>query len=222
MTEEDREDSLPRESHRIVIPNEIVTPRSSIKKERRERICKRCCACTCVTIVIIGLILMILCLTVFKVKKPKLKLKSVTIEGLKGLNPFNPSPTTNLTLMADVSVKNPNIASLKIKNGTTEIYYKNVQVADSQLPPGNVKAKKTTDLNVTVDFILQNLLNVSGLVADLMAGSMPLDTKTRIKGKVDVIGIIKKTIEVKLDCNFKFVIANQTIQNQKCDTTVSL
>lgn len=222
MTDEDQENSLPRESHRIVIPNQIVSPRSIIKKERIERRCKLCCACTLVTIFIIGLILVILFLTVFKVKKPKIKLRSVKIKGLTGANPFNLAPITNLTTIADVSVKNPNIASFKIKDGTTGIYYKKVQVADGQIPRWNVKAKKTTDINVTMEFMLQKILSVSGLVGDLTSGSIPLDTKTRIKGKVDILGIIKKTVTVKLDCNFRFLMANQTIQNQKCNSTVKL
>ncbi|KAL8088896.1 hypothetical protein AgCh_038601 [Apium graveolens] len=222
MTEEVQENSLPRESHRIVIPNEIVSPRSIIKKERLEKRYKLCCACTFLAIFIIGFILVILFLTVFKVKKPKINLTSMKIKGLQGANPFNLAPITNLTAIADVSVKNPNIASFKIKNGTTGIYYEGVQVADSQIPRWNAKAKKTTDINVTMEFMLQKILSVSGLVEDLTAGSIPLNTKTRIKGNVDIIGIIKKTIAVKLDCNFKFLIANQTIQNHKCNSTVKL
>lgn len=165
---------------------------------------------------------MILFLTVLKVKKPKIKLKNFTIKGLDDVNPLNLVPTTNLTLIADLSVKNPNIASFKFKNGTTEIYYKNVQVVDAQIPPGNAKARKTIRINVTMDFMLEKILSVPGLVGDLTVGSMPLKTKTGIKGKVDIIGIIKKTVAVKLNCSLIFIIANQTIRDQKCDSSFDL
>ncbi|KAL1827114.1 hypothetical protein ACET3Z_005526 [Daucus carota] len=222
MPEEEQDYSRPAESHRIVIPNEVATPRSSSRKQSLQRRCWLCCAFTSTLIFITGIVLLILFLTVFKVKKPTVSFTSLTIAGLEGVNLFNLGNSANLTVVVDVSVKNPNVASYKFKNGTTEMYYKKVQVADAHIPSGNAKARKTMHMNVTADFMLSNIASVDGLVSDLMNGSLPLQTSTSLKGKVNIINIVKKKVAVKVNCSLTFLIANQTLQDLKCKSDVDL
>lgn len=224
MVEKEQESPLAPQSHRITITNDTAAPQSmdDVEENRLRRRCIQCCGCTSAVIVIGGLILLVLFLTVFKVKDPKITLNYVTIRGLQGVNPSNPLPNTNLTLIADVSVKNPNIASFNFKNATTEIYYENVLIGEAQIPEGNAKAKKTFEMKVDIDFMLEKISGVPRLAGDLRTGSLLLITKTSIRGRVEIIDIVKKTIGVKMDCSSTVVIADQTVQDQKCTKYVKI
>lgn len=223
MVEKEQENPLAPESHRISIANESVMPQPTeeeIEKKRVRRRFVQCCGCTSAVLVILGVILLVLFLTVFKVKDPKINLKNVTIMGLQGVDPTNLVPNTNLTIIADVSVKNPNIASFKYKNATTEIYYENVLIGEAHIPQGNAKAKKTIEMKVTTNFLLDKISSVPRLAGDLTTGTLTLITKTSIRGRVEIIEIVKKTVGVKMDCSSTFNIANQSVQDQKCTKSV--
>ncbi|KAL8088897.1 hypothetical protein AgCh_038602 [Apium graveolens] len=224
MVEKEQESPLAPHSHRITIANDTATLQSpdDIEKRRLRRRCTKCCGCTSAVIAIVGVILLVLFLTVFKVKDPKINLNYVTIRGLQGVNPLNLVPNTNLTIIADVSVKNPNIASFKFKNATTDIYYENVLIGEAQIPEGNAKAKKTFQMKINIDFMLEKLVGVPRLVGDLTTGSLSLTTKTSIRGRVEIVDIVKKTVGVKMDCSSTVIIADQSVQNQKCTKYVKV
>ena len=54
---------------------------------------------------------------------------------------------------------------------------------------------------------------------DLTAGSLAV-AKTSIRGRVEIIEIVKKTVGVKLNCTSTVVIADQTVRDQKCTKSV--
>lgn len=68
-------------------------------------------------------------------------------------------------------------------------------------PAGRVGADRTLRMNVTVDLLADRLaraMNGTGLV---FGQEYDLDTYTDINGMVNVLGIIKKDIEIKLNCS---------------------
>ncbi|KAK1356446.1 Immunoglobulin-like fold containing protein [Heracleum sosnowskyi] len=220
----EQERPLASHSHPITIPNDtsMLPSTDDVEKTRLRRRCVKCCGCTSAVIVIAAIILLVLFSTVFKAKDPKINLNYVTIRGLQGVNPLNLVPNTNLTIIADVSVKNPNIASFKFKNATTDIYYENVLIGEAHIPEGNAKAKKTFEMKINLDFMLQKIVGVPRLVGDLTTGSLLLTTTTSIRGRVEIIDIIRKTVGVKMDCSSTVIIADQTVQNHKCTKYVKV
>lgn len=225
MVENEQEHPLAPEAHRIAIHDNNASSLPSAeesKKKRNRKRCLQCCGCTTVVLAILGVIILVLMLTVFKVKDPKVNLNYVTIRGLESVNPLNLVPNTNLTLIADVSVKNPNAAAFKFKNATTSIYYEDVLIGEARNPQGNAKAQKTFRMKITMDFLLEKIVRVPRLLADLTAGTMPVSTQTNIKGRVEIINIIKKTVGVKLDCTLTVILANETVVDQKCKRYLAL
>lgn len=225
MANHDQETPLAPEAHRIAVnvndENNRVSPPSKDSTKRRSR-CLKCCGCTTVVLGVIGITILILVLTVFKVKDPKVNLNYVTIKGLETATAFNLVPSANLTIEIELSIKNPNAAAFKFKNVTTGIYYDNVFIAEAYNPNGKAKANKTFRVKVTVDVMLQTLLRIPRFLGDLAARELPVSTRSNIRGKVEIIKIIKKKVGVKVNCSLTVNLAGQDYKDLDCKRSVSL
>ena len=208
------EKPLAPEAHRITMHHDD-------RKHYRSS-CIKCCGCTMVIFGIVGITMLVLMLTVFKAKDPKMNLNYVTIKGLETANLFSLLPSTNLTVEADISIKNPNAAAFKFKNAVTGIYYENVLIAEAKTPKGTAKANRTFRLTITVDVMLQTLLRVPRFLGDLTAGEMPVSTRSSIRGKVEIIKIIKKNVGVKMDCSLTVILASENYKDLNCKRSVSI
>ncbi|GAB2301589.1 hypothetical protein Dimus_035601 [Dionaea muscipula] len=191
-------------------------------RRRRRRGCIKCCGCSLAVATVVILIIIILAFTVFRVKEPKITLNRVRIQGLD-VN-FS-KPQVNLTLEAEVSIKNPNAASFKFRNSTTSVSYDGVIVGEVQSPPGLARAMKTLRMNITVDVIVDNLLLSSpvSLLSDALgSGSLPFDTFTKISGRVRLINVIKKHVVITMNCSVTVNVKTSDVQEQQCIHHVSL
>jgi hypothetical protein len=170
----------------------------------RKRRCALCCGGCCVTtIVVIGVIILVLALTVFKVKQPRLTVNNVWLTAISagpGSSPGIPV-ATNATLTADVSIKNPNAAAFKFSQTETDVYYRGQTVSVAYAPAGRVGAHGSVRMNVTVDLLADRLARVMNGTGLVFGQEYDLDTYTDINGTVNVLGIIKKDIEIKLNCS---------------------
>ena len=72
------------------------------------------------------------------------------------------------------------------------------------------KAGRTLSMNLTVDFMVPRLR------CDLSLGVIPLNSYTRIGGRVNILKIIKKNV-VKMNCAMVVNITSQGIQDQICN-----
>ncbi|XP_062180382.1 uncharacterized protein LOC133884830 [Phragmites australis] len=170
----------------------------------RKRRCVLCCGGCCVTtVVVVGLLILVLALTVFKVKAPRLTINAVWLTAISaGPGSGLASPVAaNATLTADVSLKNPNAAAFRFSQSETDVYYRGKTVSVAYAPAGSVGADRTTRMNVTLDLLgdrLAHAMNGTGLV---FGQEYDLDTYTTINGTVKVLGIIKKGVEIRLNCS---------------------
>jgi hypothetical protein len=181
----------------------------SVQYLRKRRRCLLCCGGCCVlTVVIVGLIILILALTAFKVKDPRITMNSVSLTALStgaGSGLFNPV-ATNATLTADVSIKNPNIASVKFSPSATEVSYLGRTISVVYVPAGRVGAHRTTRMNVTLDILgdrMARMFNITGLV---LGEVYNLTTYTEMNGTVKALGIYKKDLEMRMNCSISVAV----------------
>lgn len=180
------------------------------------------CGVVSAMILIISVTLLVLAFTIFRVKDPTIKINSVTFQGLDfvKINSSNLNPGTNLTVMANVSVRNPNVASFKFNNVTTMLYYNGTVIGEATTPPGLAKARKTIFVDVTMVVLVDRFLAVPRLQNDLIAGMLPVSSYTEVRGKVKIV--IKKHIEVKMNCTMTIDIKNMgAIKDQNCKKRIS-
>ncbi|OMO64387.1 Late embryogenesis abundant protein, LEA-14 [Corchorus capsularis] len=192
-----------------------------IKKLRRKK-CIKCCACISALLIIQAVVIIILIFTVFRVKDPVIKLNGFTITKLELINGTTPKPGSNISLIADVSVKNPNLASFKYTNTSTTLYYYGTVVGEARGPAGRAKARRTMRMNISVDMITDQILASPNLSGDLSSGTLTMSSYSRIGGRVNIINIIKKHVTVKMNCSMTVNISSQAIQQQKCKRKVDL
>jgi hypothetical protein len=172
-----------------------------LRKRRRCVLC--CCGCCVTTVVVIGVIILVLALTVFKVKEPRMTMNNVWLTAISaGPGSGIAAPVAaNATFTADVSIKNSNAAAFRFSRTETDVYHAGQTVSVAYAPAGRVGADRTLRMNVTVDLLADRLaraMNGTGLV---YGQEYDLDTYTDINGTVNVLGIIKKDIEIKLNCS---------------------
>lgn len=188
----------------------------------RNRRCLKCCGCFAAFMLIQAVVIVVLIFTVFRVREPRINLNRVIITRLELINGSIPKPGVNMSLVADVSVKNPNVASFKYSNTTTTLYYHGTVVGEAHGPPGRARPRRTTRMNITVDIIPDRLMSSPNLSTDLTSGVLPMSSYSRIPGRVKMLKIIKKHVTVKMTCTMTVNISSQAIQEQKCKRKVNL
>ncbi|XP_073146763.1 late embryogenesis abundant protein At1g64065 [Henckelia pumila] len=190
-------------------------------KTNRRR-CIKCCGTITAVLLVQAVVIVVLMFTVFKVKDPAIRMNGVTIDRLELLNgTTTPRPGSNITLTADVSVKNSNFASFKYQNTTTTLFYRGVVIGDAHGPPGKAKARRTMRMNVTVDVITDRILQHPNLSSDYSSGLLTIGSYTSVGGRVKMF-FIKKHVTVRMNCSMTVNVTSQAIQQQKCKRKVKL
>ncbi|KAF3447664.1 hypothetical protein FNV43_RR08366 [Rhamnella rubrinervis] len=168
--------------------------------------------------------MLVLGFTVFDVKEPRIHMNRIFVQRLELDETGNIRTDVNITLLADVSVNNPNMASFRFGNTTTTIYYVDgTVIGEGRNPAGKAKARQTLRMNMTVDVFPAKILGLLGLVTESLAsGALTIKTYTEIDGRVKIASAVKKNVEVKLNCNATFNINSRSIQEQNCKQKVSM
>ncbi|KAF5772482.1 putative Late embryogenesis abundant protein [Helianthus annuus] len=168
MTEEDEEKPL-APAIKPPLPPLTVDKELSIELSKQQKGFRNrtiCCGIITAVILIISVVMLVLGFTVLHVKNPKIKMNSVTIVGLDRVDISN----VNLTVVADVSVKNPNVAAFKFEKSNSSLLYHGKVVGVADIPAGIAKARRTMRLNVTVEVIVAEIARNQQFASDLMAG----------------------------------------------------
>lgn len=187
------------------------------KNKRRRRRCIKCCGCCTATILVTVVIMLVLGFTVFRVHEPTIRMNSVKIDGINHLlTTTTLQPNVNLTVSADVSVKNRNSVSFKFNEATTRLFYDDVAVGEAVTPPGTAKARRTLRMNVTVEIMVEKILSVPRLGSDLKSGELLVTSYTTINGRIKILNIIKKNVEIKMNCIMIVDLRNRYVRDIDC------
>ncbi|XP_030454171.1 uncharacterized protein LOC115675589 [Syzygium oleosum] len=181
----------------------------------------KCCGITAALFLILAVVALVLVFTVFHVKDPIVRMNRVQIPQLAQLVANGTSLAgANITAVADVSVKNPNVASFRYGSSATRISYGGVVVGEGMIPAGKAAARRTQRVNVTVEVVTARIAASPRLGGDLTAGNLRMESHTRIDGRVKILSIIRKHVVVTLNCNITYVITTREIK-QACKPHVS-
>ncbi|KAL1192155.1 Late embryogenesis abundant protein [Cardamine amara subsp. amara] len=204
------------------VSDESASNTKNTLRRRRNRI--KCSICITATSLILVTIVLTLIFTVFRVKDPIITMNGVTINGLDSTTGTQIQFLgTNISMVVDVSVKNPNTASFKYSNTTTDIYYKGTVVGEARGPPGKARAHRTVRTNMTVDIMTDRLLSDPGLGQELIgSGLVNVWSYTKVSGKVKIMGIVKKHVTLRMNCTMAVNVTRQAIQDVKCKKKIDL
>ncbi|KAL3622169.1 hypothetical protein CASFOL_033580 [Castilleja foliolosa] len=188
---------------------------TGIRHGRRLRRIKCCCYTTGILLILAAAVLTLI-FTIFKLKAPTVRVHKLTIGKLDLAN------GTNMTLNANVWVKNPSFAYFTYNTLVTTLLYRGGVVGESRGAPGKAKARRTTRVNVTVDIMTDRILLDPNFDVDLFTGLVNMSSYTRVGGRMKLFVVIDKKLTVWMRCNMTFNITSRAIQHHKCKRKVKL
>ncbi|XP_073136259.1 uncharacterized protein [Henckelia pumila] len=220
MAEYMKEQEKPLATETDPIDVEESNPPFSADRTSRPRWrCIICCGCCAAILLILAMLVLILMFTVFRVKDPILRMNSMKVRGLNLLGNASLRPDMNLTVEADVLVKNPNYAPFKFSKVTTSVHYDTFVIGEFVSPAGRAEARKSVRTNVTIIIMVDKVSQVPRFRGDLGEGILPVSTFTGIRGKVKVTDVFKKSIFVQMNCTMNWNLSSLAIQNRNCKST---
>lgn len=176
-------------------------------------------ACGIISILVAAAALLAVTLTVNRVREPVMTMNAISLKdpGAVASSWASSAPLLILTVVADVSVKNPNAASLRYAATETSVYYRARQVGEALGPPGTAPARRTVRLNVTVDVAVGTLLGDPAFLEDVAAGAVAVATATRVRGRVAVLGgLVHRRVVLEMNCTATVAVADMSISDQRC------
>ncbi|XP_062030391.1 uncharacterized protein LOC133746230 [Rosa rugosa] len=152
-------------------------------------------------------------LTVMKVKTPKVRLGEINIQSLNSV-PATPSFDTSFT--TQIRIKNTNWGPYKFDAGTTTFMYQGVPVGQVTIPKSKAGMRSTKKINVEVVLNSNVLPNSSTLGSELNSGVLTLTSQVQLKGKVELMLIMKKNKNASMDCTIAFDLASKAVKTLQC------
>ncbi|KAL6972001.1 hypothetical protein U1Q18_031684 [Sarracenia purpurea var. burkii] len=184
-------------------------PSDELRRQKRKK---------CILYIIVFAIFQIAVITIFsvtvmKVKNPKFRVRSATF-GTFDVQTANPS--FNLMMNVEVGVKNTNFGPYKFDNSTIYFYYGDTEVGSASIPKSKANFKSTKKLTVSMDLTSTNVASNSGLGTQLGSGILPLTSRSRLTGKVELMLIMKKKKSVDMDCTMNINTTTRELQDLQC------
>jgi LEA14-like dessication related protein len=152
-------------------------------------------------------ILIVLAFTVYNVKEPEVRMNGVTL--ISG----NFSGTSNnVTIFADMSVKNTNSFTFRYGVVNTSVFYNGIEIGEGINPPGKAKAQRTSRFNVSLSINPQKLVDNQAWIIDIRDHQgLNFSTYTRMSGKVKILNMFKRKVGVELNCTSQYNVSSLAI-----------
>ncbi|KAK4801062.1 hypothetical protein SAY86_021549 [Trapa natans] len=205
------------------VEKERVTEGREDARSRRRRRWIICCAVGVGVLVAVVLLIVILAFTVFKAKRPVTTVNSVSLENLGiSVDVLRLRVQLNLTLDLGITVENPNKVGFRYKNSSAQLNYRGQMVGEVPIPADKISAGERKPINLTLTLLADRLLSDSQVYSDVLSGELPLNTYTKISGKVLLMNIFRIHAVTTASCDLTLFVSSRTIGNQQCQYKTKL
>ncbi|XP_057774279.1 uncharacterized protein LOC130993419 [Salvia miltiorrhiza] len=176
-------------------------------ERRRKRI--KCFAYLAAFVVFQTAVFLIFGLTIMKVRTPKLRVRSAAFDGTFNVVNTSAAPSFDIRMVAEIGVRNANFGRYKYQNSTVEFYYGATKVGEAFIPRATAKARSTRKFNVTVD------LSSAGVAAGELS-VIPLTSRSAVRGKVEIMKIMKKNKSANMNCSMQIDVQSRQLHQLSC------
>ncbi|RXH74369.1 hypothetical protein DVH24_029090 [Malus domestica] len=162
------------------------------------------------------IVITVLSLTVLKVKSPKVRLGALNVQNLTAAPAM---PSFDVTFATQIRIKNTNFGRYKFDASTIKFDYDGATVGQVSIPKGKAGMWSTKKIDVTVNLSTKGLPSSknSSLRTELSTGVLRLMSEARVKGKVELMMVMKKNKSAKMDCTLEVNLSTKKIQYLKCE-----
>ncbi|KAM7280685.1 hypothetical protein ACFE04_007819 [Oxalis oulophora] len=193
------------------------------KRKKRGNCWAICAGVSVLVIAAIVVALILLYVRVSHARDPTTLVNSITILHLPALLGGNSTdPNTNMTIVADVSLKNPNYFSAVFGESNTSVVYRGREVGSGKAPGGISRARKAVWMNITVDIILNRMLQVPGVFSDFASQEFSLESFTRIHTHTKILNLVQKNGQIDINCSYIYDVARQTTREAVCNSHLKM
>ncbi|KAB2608703.1 hypothetical protein D8674_011871 [Pyrus ussuriensis x Pyrus communis] len=177
---------------------------------------RKCFAYIAIFVVFQIIVLAIFGATVMKIKTPNVRLRSVTVQSLDYSSSGSNSPFFNMTLIAEVSVRNKNFGHFKFDPTKANVTFGGVIVGQGDIIKARAKARKTKRMNVTIEVNSDGISDGAKLGTEVSSGNVTLSTLASVRGKVTLMKMMKKRKTAHMNCSMVVNLPNQLVYDLAC------
>ncbi|PRQ18755.1 putative Late embryogenesis abundant protein, LEA-14 [Rosa chinensis] len=152
-------------------------------------------------------------LTVMKVKTPKARLGEINVQTL---NSVLATPSFDAMFTTQIRIKNTNCGPYKFDAGSATFLYQGVTIGQVVIPKSKAGMRSTKTINVEVSVNTNALPSSSTLSSELNSGVLTLTSQVQLKGKVELMLIMKKTKKASMECTITFDFSSKTVKAVQC------
>ncbi|KAL6181074.1 hypothetical protein ACLB2K_047731 [Fragaria x ananassa] len=152
-------------------------------------------------------------LTVMKVKTPKARLGDISVQTL---NSVPATPSFDAAFTTQIRIKNTNWGPYKFDAGSATFLYQGVTIGQVVIPKSKAGMRSTKKINVEVSVNTNALPSSSALEGELNSGVLTLTSQVQLKGKVELMLIMKKNKYSAMDCTIAFDLSSKTVKTLQC------
>ncbi|KAI4326883.1 hypothetical protein L6164_019407 [Bauhinia variegata] len=180
----------------------------AMSKSTRKQGTNKCFVYILASFVVLFAVVLVFASIAFRVKSPQIELRSATASHITSIT--SPSPSFNVTMIAYLTIKNPNFGRFDYDNSTVRVLYEGASVGEKGFASARVKARQTKGINITVN---------SGIIlvtSDINSWMLNLTSYTKLNGKVHLFKILKKTTTTEMACIMNLNLTSKSIQDFQC------
>ncbi|PRQ18758.1 putative Late embryogenesis abundant protein, LEA-14 [Rosa chinensis] len=152
-------------------------------------------------------------LTVMKVKTPKARLGEISVQTL---NSVPATPSFDAMFTTQIRIKNTNWGPYKFDAGSATFLYQGVTIGQVVIPKSKAGMRSTKKINVEVSVNTNASPSSSTLGSELNSGVLTLTSQVQLKGKVELMLIMKKTKKASMECTITFDLSSKTVKALLC------
>ncbi|KAB8420580.1 hypothetical protein FH972_024975 [Carpinus fangiana] len=159
-------------------------------------------------------VILVFALTVMRVRTPKVRLGTVTFKNMTTGNLT--SPFFDISFTTQVRVRNTNFGPYKYDSTNVTFTYQGVIVGRASIPKGKAGFRSTKKVSVMV-YVNSNVLSsIPSLGSDLNAGVLTLNSHAKLRGKVELIFVLKKEELTEMNCTMNINISTEELRDLNC------
>lgn len=143
-------------------------------------------------------VILVFSLTVMRIKTPKVRLGDIEVTTTNGGG--------DIKLNGRVLVKNTNFGHYKFDSALATVKSGNEVVGQFEIDEARARARSTKKVVFLVD--------LGG--ANVNSGTVDLVVEAKLRGKVELMKVIKKKKAADMRCTMTLVLATTTVQNLTC------